>query len=154
MFRRALRQGNPCFAPLTQASRRTGNHQRSRLRRSNDIHPNQAEQANPNNRRGGNQEGQTKQQTRQEDVIEVKEDHVVTKAFNEERNSCFPIKGTFFANTKVDGNRPQMLPLKDRPNVLLGRVGNGGRYPANGIIGATGIPFILADERNRVNGDG
>jgi hypothetical protein len=140
----------PRSAPFSVLTR---NFERPGLWCFNNIHPQGPQHSNTNDGWGTDQQSQTKQDGRQEQVIQVKELQIVLDPCHQQGWILFHIKGAFFANTKADTDRSQSISRKELSggwtDVIFGRIGDTGREVGDGLTGTGRIPFFLASNQAR-----
>lgn len=130
---------------LRWQAERTSNFECPRLRSSNDPHPCYGQNTHSDDCGRTNNQRETKQNPRQEQVIQVEEGGIVTQSFQQERRSTFHVEGTIFSDSKEDSQGTQMFSLEHTAHIFLGGVGNGRRSTCNGFISAACVPFLLAE---------
>jgi hypothetical protein len=128
----------------------TRNSQCSICSLSNDIHPKDAQESNANNGGWTNQQCQTKQECRQEHVIQIEKTTIVLDTSQKECGRLLDVKGALFSSSKINGNASQAVPIEQLlgsyGNVFFGALGKGCGGTGNGIIGAGSVPLSLLKE--------
>lgn len=122
---------------------RTAHLQTTVLCRTNQRHPTESQQHQPNDCSGAHQQGQKKQNSGNDQIIQIEKLRIMAKSLHQQARCLFHVKWTFFSESKKHRRAANVLAFEHASHILLGRLWNTGRHTSECFIATARVPFLF-----------